>query len=453
MLQQGKFVGDVCFYLGERPPALAPPKYISPSLGPGYDCDYSNADVLLTRMSVEKGRIVLPDGMSYRLLVLQNCTSPSAVICKEVSNYQGLNVSPEPSNSMSVEVVTKIRELVLAGATVVGPPPEEAAGLKNWPECDEQVRKIAAEVWGDLDGKSRTERRFGKGRVIWGKTPREILREDGVPPDFSFTGQDTLPEQFDYIHRTSGDVEIYFMINRTNLPQTRDFSFRISGRQPRIWDPVTGEIRQATAFRQADGCTSLPLEFDSFGSYFIVFQESVSNVAAGKSSVNFPVLTGLTELTGSWNVAFDPLWGGPAQAEFPRLVSWTDRPEEGIRFYSGKATYSKTFDLNLQQNAGRVYLDLGNVKNVADVRLNGKELGILWCAPWRVEITGAVMPSGNHLEIDVINVWANRVAGDLNLPKEKRFTTTHDAFRFDMLKADTPLLMSGLLGPVKIIHE
>ena len=132
-------------------------------------------------------------------------------------------------------------------------------------------------------------------------------------------------------------------------------------------------------------------------------------------------------------------------------MSWNSRPEEGIRFYSGKATYRKTFDLNPEAKKRRLFLDLGDVKNVAEVRLNGQKLGILWCAPWRVEITGAVRPAGNHLEIDVINLWANRVIGDLSQPREKRFTNTHDAFRFDMIKADTPLLESGLMGPVRIL--
>jgi hypothetical protein len=210
MLQQGNFVGDVCFYLGERPPLLAPPKYNTPSLGPGYDCDYSNPEVLLTRMTVKDGRIVLPDGMSYKLLVLQNCTTTSPEIAKEVGSYQSLSVSPIPSNAMSLPVIRKIKELINMGATVVGSPPDMSAELKNYPECDEQVRKIASEIWGNLDGKTHTERRLGKGRVIWGKTPREILLADGVVPDFTFPGQADNPDQFDYIHRKSGDAEIYF---------------------------------------------------------------------------------------------------------------------------------------------------------------------------------------------------------------------------------------------------
>ncbi|MCW3058512.1 MAG: hypothetical protein JWQ02_333 [Capsulimonas sp.] len=454
LLQRGNFAADVCFYLGEEPPTLAPPKYVVPDLGSGYDCDYSNAEVLLKRMSVKNGRIVLPDGMNYRLLVLQNCVSPVPEIAQRVGGYQSLAVSSTPSKAMSVEVIQKLRQLVLGGATIVGAPPEEAAGLKNYPNCDTEVRKIAAELWGDLDGKTRTERRFGKGRVIWGKTPREILLADGVQPDCTFSGQTERPDDLDYIHRTAGNSEIYFVINRTNQPTTRDFTFRVVGRQPEIFDPVSGITRPATAFRQAGGRTTLPLEFDRFGSYFVVFRKPIAKNSLGKSERNFPKLVKLQNLAAPWNVGFDPAWAGPAHAAFPELVSWTHRPEEGIKFYSGKATYHQTFDLSEAPNhKKRMFLDLGDVRNVAVVRLNGKKLGILWCFPWRVEITGAVRAKGNVLEVDVINLWANRVIGDLNKPKEQRVTKTHDAFRFDMLTKNTPPLDAGLLGPVSVLKE
>ena len=453
MLQQGKFVGDVCFYLGERPPTLVPPKYNIPTLGFGYDCDYSNAEVLLTRMSVKNGQVVLPDGMLYKLLVLQNCTSTSEEICQQVGRYQKLTVSSVPSNAMSIEVIKKIRQLVYDGATVVGPPPEHSTGLTNFPEADDQVLKIAAEIWGDLDGKVHTERHLGKGRVIWGKTPREILLADGVQPDFSFPGQGELAEKFDYIHRTNGDDEIYFVINRTNKSETNDFTFRVTGKQPELWNPVTGEIQDAKQFTQVNGCTTLKLEMDPFDSHFILFRRPVSGLTKDNTGNNLPELTEMLELSDSWMVSFDPLWGGPKETKFSKLINWTTSSEDGVKYYSGKATYRKSFDHGSKKIGERLFLDLGNVKNVAEVRLNGINLGILWCAPWRIEITKAVKDKDNILEIDVINLWANRVVGDLNLPKEKRFTKTHDAFRFDMLKADTPLLESGLLGPVRIIRS
>ena len=461
MLQQGKFVGDVCFYLGERSPTLAPPKYIIPSLGAGYDCDYSNSEVLLTRMSVKNGQIVLPDGMRYRLLVLQNCTSPVPEICQQVSSYQKLNVSPEPSHEMSLKVIEKLRQLILDGATVIGPPPQLATGLQGYPECDKQVLKIASDIWGTLDGKTQTERRLGKGRIIWGKTPREVLLADGVHTDFSYPTQDADPEKFDYIHRTDGAAEIYFVINRTKDPQSTDFTFRVHGKQPEIWNPVTGEMQNVNYYDQSNGSTTLNINLDRFESLFIVFRNPIAANINKKAEDNSTVLSRLIDLTDSWKVTFDPLWSGPGETEFPTLTNWINSSVEGIKHYSGKATYRKTFDLDKIANSTkitetgreRLYVDLGNVRNVAEIRLNGQNLGVLWCSPWRVEITNWVKSKDNKLEIDVINLWANRVIGDLNLPKEKRVTKTHDKFRFDMLKSDSPLLDSGLLGPVWILKS
>jgi hypothetical protein len=324
-----------------------------------------------------------------------------------------------------------------------------SAGLRDYPACDEQVRKIASVMWGDLDGKTRTERKYGKGRVIWGKTPREILLSDEIKPDFTYSGQDSLPDQFDYIHRTNGDTEIYFVINRKKLRKTLEFTFRVAGKQPEIWDPVSGEMREAEAFSQKDGHTTLPLDMEEFSSCFIVFDKKISAEARGKTANNFPELKDLTSINGSWRVEFDPRWGGPEETVVDSLESWTKNTDDRIRYYSGKAVYKKTFDIGAIPDK-RIFLDLGNLSNLAEVRLNGKNLGILWCAPWHVEITGNIKASGNMLEVDVINLWANRVIGDLNFPREKRLTSTHDVFRFDELRKNTPLIESGLFGPVRI---
>ncbi|GAA4339143.1 hypothetical protein GCM10023149_49650 [Mucilaginibacter gynuensis] len=455
MLQQGTFVADVCFYLGERPPLLAPPKYNIPTLGPGFDCDYSNPDVLLNRMTVKNGLITLPDGMSYKLLVLQNCVSPDPDIAKQVSSYQSLGVPLEASKAMSLPVIEKIRELVYNGATIVGPPPENAGELKDYNETDIKIKKIATEIWGDLDGRTKTERKVGKGRIIWGKTEREVLSQDGVIPDFEFAGQADKSDEFDYIHRSAKDAEIYFVINRTNQKQSRAFTFRVNGKIPEIWDALTGKTFKANDYMQANGATTLPLEFDSFGSLFIVFRKTATANINAVNKKNFPVINHEQKLAGTWSVSFDPKWGGPAHTELSELKSWTDNTQDGIKYYSGTATYRKTFDLNSLKINGpkskkRIIIDLGDVKNVAEVKLNGKNLGVVWCAPWQVDITDAVKEKGNILEVEVTNLWANRVVFDLSLPVAKRLTKTHESFRFDMLNTNTPILASGLLGPVWI---
>jgi hypothetical protein len=191
----------------------------------------------------------------------------------------------------------------------------------------------------------------------------------------------------------------------------------------------------------------VPLELPPHGSLFVAFRKPIPRTRHGRGASNFPTFSPLMDLKGSWTVKFDPQWGGPASVEFPELVDWTKRPEEGIKYYSGKATYVKTFDLNVRPRRdphSRIYLELGELNNVAEVRLNSQNLGVLWARPFRVEITEAVRNGRNNLEIDIVNLWPNRLIGDAGLPVEKWFTKTN----VRMLTKDSPLLPSGLLGPV-----
>lgn len=221
----------------------------------------------------------------------------------------------------------------------------------------------------------------------------------------------------------------------------------MAGKRPEFFDPITGESRPAVAFHQAGGLTTVPLEFAPYGSLFVVFRQPMGGNVQGQGSRNFPVYSNAQEIPGPWAVSFDPQWGGPASVEFAKLQSWTERPEEGIKYYSGTATYRKAFDLPpaLRGAHAHLALDLGEVKYVAQVRLNGKDLGPLWTKPFRVEITDAVRPSGNVLEIDVANLWPNRIIGDAHLPPEQRYTHTNVVY-----KPDTPLWESSLLGPVRL---
>jgi hypothetical protein len=157
----------------------------------------------------------------------------------------------------------------------------------------------------------------------------------------------------------------------------------------------------------------------------------------------------LQELTGPWTVRFDTNWAGPAEVQFDSLVSWPERPEPGIKFFSGTATYEQTFDLPQSAISNRpsaILLDLGNVRELAEVKLNGKSCGITWTPPFRVDITHALQPGSNRLEIEVVNFWPNRIIGDAALPKEQRLTRTN----IRKLTKDTKLMESGLLGPVRV---
>ena len=336
LLQRGQFVGDVCVYYGDHVPNFARLRASDPArLGPGYDYDVITEDAILTRLSTRDGRLTLPDGPSYRLLVLPD------------------------RRSISLPVLRKVQELVRSGATVIGPKPTEATGLTGFPTSDAEVQRIAAELWeGDT----------APGRVIAGRTARDVLRSDGVPPDFEAPAAASLA----YIHRydAGADAEIYFVASPSPRPVSAHCAFRVTGRGAELWDPVTGDRRPSPSVDDDGRRTTLPIDLPPYGSVFVIFRGP-----PGGRVTPAPDYRPDFELTGPWTVSFDPRWGGPESARFDRLESWTTRPEPGIRFYSGTATYRTTFDLPDDRPRA---LDLGDVRELAEVRLNGRSLGIVW---------------------------------------------------------------------------
>jgi len=410
MLQQGIPVADVAYYYGDHVPNFAQLRKSDPAQeGPGYDYDVMTAEVILNRLKVNHGRLVLPDGVSYRLLALPDRTV----------------ISPP--------VLRKLKKLVDAGATIIGPRPTTASGLAGFPGSDAEVKWLADELWG-------------RGRVISGRTAREVLLSQNVKPDFEYeiTG-DTNPE-INFIHRRDGKTEIYFVANRSTSAVSLNCAFRVAGKAPELWDAVSGEHHFATAYKQEDGRTKLPLKLNPCGSQFVVFREpSKEHPATG--APNEPEFTTLSELHGPWSVSFDPRWGGPAAVQFDSLESWTDRSEPGIRFYSGTAVYRKKFQAPASAQTNSIRIDLGNVRELAEVKVNGQSCGITWTPPFQVDITRALKPGVNELEIEVVNFWPNRIIGDQSLPAAERFTRTN----IRQLTAESPLMPSGLMGPVRLL--
>lgn len=434
LLQQGLFVADVLYYNGDWAPNLVEPKRTDPSLGAGFDYDVCNAEVLLTRVDVRDGRLVLPDGMSYRVLVLPETTR------------------------MPVEVLRKIDALVKAGATIVGPRPLQDPGLRGYPGCDDEVKRLSGALWGDVDGSAKTRRSVGKGRIVCGEPLRALLASDGIAPDFQVVGQGA---SLDFIHRSSDEADLYFVVNREASEARADCTFRIGSEAgaAEIWDPVTGQRRAARGVRREGRSTTLSLRLAPRESLFVVFPKvraggaktTAGGALAGMvASDNALRLAPLQRFEGPWTVRFDPAWGGPSSIVFEGLKDWTAHPDFGVRHYSGVATYERRIDLPAKEIArpGRVFLHLGEVKNIAAVRLNGKALGVVWTAPWRIDLTPALRAGDNMLEIDVANTWPNRLIADASLPEEKRLTRTNIRF-----KPDAPLQPSGLLGPVELQRE
>lgn len=578
LLQSGLFVADACYFYGDSGPNdLLARSALRPELPDGYDYDGCDA-ATLRRMTVKNGQIVLPDGMRYRVLILPETTF------------------------MTPATLREIRRLAREGATIIGPKPAHSPSLSDYPRCDDEVRRMADEVWGDCDGKTVQERRYGRGRILWGKPLRTVFAESGVAPDFSYRS-DSRDTRLVYIHRRADGADIYFVSNQRYRNETAEAVFRVSGRQPELWDPMTGQIVPAPVFRQERGRTVVPLTLEPAGSVFVVFRkplrdpdhltqltrtgpklppgsriqveirrafygaadgrgadvtakvaamvaegtyaipatnavfgDPVVNVvkqltveyllngrerrqvvaenetmelAESRDPVSYPAFEVMTDRSGAavmvpwqagvyqartargrmwrmevreparvltlpnaWRLRFPPGKGAPPEIRLDRLVSWTEHAQPGVRYFSGTAEYTTTFHVPAAMLSGgrAVSLDLGRVKNFAEVRVNGRSTGVLWKEPFRLDVTGLLKPGQNTLSVRVTNLWPNRLIGDAQHPEEVEWSgdaigkwpdwvwkgaprpptprLTFTTWRF--YRKDSPLLGSGLLGPVTL---
>jgi hypothetical protein len=261
---------------------------------------------------------------------------------------------------------------------------------------------------------------------------------------------------FDYIHYKIGKSDIYFVTNQTTQRQKIITRFRVSGKQAELWDALRGEIREARAFTQKDGLTTVPLTLEPYGAVMVVFNEKIDSDKQGPAQRNYSDFETLTEISGEWTVHFDPQWGGPESVLFPELLDWSQHADEGIRYYSGAAVYKKSFTLEPElQEENRYFLQLGSVKDVgiAELKINGTDKGVVWTSPFRIEISEELQQGENTLEIKVVNSWFNRVAGDQMAPDKKPYTSTNIDLKYDFRGRpmdEIPLEPSGLLGPVLV---
>lgn len=577
LLQEGRFVADLCYFAGEDSPnRLTVRRDIRPVPPAGYDYDFCTAENLM-QMTVKDGNILLPSGMSYRMLIL-------------------------PSGNMRPAVLKQISKLVKAGAIVYGDKPANSPSLANYPACDNEIKKLTEELW---DG----------GKIITGKPLADVLTSKGIRPDFEFSGglNDEIPTLFpssgvEYIHRKIDGVDVYFVSNQHQEYKLINATFRVKGMQPEIWRPDTGEITKAAWYSFTDNGTVVPLPFEPAGSVFVIFRdksggadriESVvvdNKKAANTGDIKTPKLeikhavygdingsserqvdvteklkamvkanrllvaasnniagdpaSGIvkrmkvdylldgkefsrtvsenqpmvlpesykisedagfevkyqndkisflvsrsgrytlqradgtkkiidvnvpepTTIDGSWTLRFPAGWGAPEEITLDKLIDWTDHENYDVKHFSGTATYSKDFEFSAAPDE-KLYLDLGTVNVIASVKLNGKDMGILWKAPFKVEVTDIIKSGSNHLEIEVTNLWANRLIGDAKYPAdcERRANNEGPCTEFPKWvtkggkkpdserktfvawqhwNANSSLFPSGLLGPVRVI--
>ncbi|NLP09771.1 glycosyl hydrolase [bacterium] len=425
MLQQGVAVADICLLTPEAAPYVFRPMALPQHGGlpdrPGYNFDGCAADILLNHSRIKEGCLQLDGGASYRLLVLPQTTT------------------------MTPRLLHKIRTLIYDGAVVFGHPPKRSPSLTGYPECDQQVLRLVKELWGSEA--TSGERRLGKGRLIWSPLPAgetypdlptlaSLFDQMNWPPDFS------TDAAFRYTHRRLTGSEFYFLANSEDRTTKAVCRFRLTGLRPGLWNPLTGTTNEAVAFSEKNGCTEIEVALEPHGSIFIVFSKN----APRPLSASFLEPQIVQPIAGPWQVTFDARLGGPKHPiVFDVLQDWSTHEDQAIRYYSGMATYSIRFDLPAMKR-GRLWLDLGQVREMAAVRLNGHELGAVWKKPYRIEISAVVQAIDNELEIQVANLWPNRLIGDAALPAEKQIAwSTYKPFA-----ADTPLLPSGLLGPVTL---
>ena len=545
LLMQGRFVADVAYYRGGEVPNFGKPKHLRPGLGHGYDYDDLNTEVLLTATVDAAGRIVLPSGMSYALLVL-----------------------PPEDNRMELAVARQLEQLVRAGATILGPRPQRTYGLGNHRREEAELRAIAARLWGDAEGNTTVDRSVDKGRVVTGRAERQSLAESGVGPDFA-VWPESVEGQLDFIHRRTTSEDIYFLRNIGTNALSFEAIFRVRGAQPEAWDAVQGTMRPLAIFTATDEGTRVPLHLEGQGSIFVIFtkaepkgsqitrviRKSLSEHAIMGGTGHWPVPSGdppdgtarwlgvskspvsrsgpvpfrsarsptgaggspappisqtgskgetlfprgavgvpafqttcepdggvrfraaqpgeytLTfvdgterrvdvpsdpspfEITGPWEVRFPRGWDVPVRQEFATLQSWTGSTNAATRAFSGIARYARQFHLPPERLAeGReVVLDLGDVREVARVYLNGREIGLSTFAPHVLDVTGAIRAGANSLLIEVANTWLNRLKFDDTLPEAERKTHTNLSGPIGGQRwRDVDPPPSGLLGPVRL---
>ncbi len=484
MLRQGRFFADACYYYGEDVPgsawyfvvnAMDPRQKMKPVLPLGYDYDVCDRTTFDT-MTVENGFVALPSGMRYSYLVLP-----------EHARY-------------TPDALEKVLELVEAGATVIGPRPNRSPSMNDYPSADNKIQQIAAKLWPKAAGPG--ERRVGKGRVITGKSFETILAEHSLTPDFDPGTADVR-----YIHRKLAEGDLYFVAYQKDQTEDVSLTFRVTGMDAEAWNPETGEKSDLLMASDNGTSTTLSLRMESYGSQFILFRKKDSKNNAvlellkdGKSvrSLNekveampelsptfFTAKKGKVRLSvwesgkydvafkngktssatvkklpvpkiikGNWTLTFQQERGAPAgEIQFDSLQSWTERPEAGIKYFSGTASYLKQIEVSADRlkKDRRVWLDLGKVNYLAEVFVNDKPLEVLWKPPYRVDITDVVKRGANKVEVKVTNVWKNRIIGDLKLPEAERVTwTLHPFYRND---PDAPLMESGLIGPVRVLSS
>lgn len=456
IFQEADFVADVVWYYGDKIPNSTAPKNTHFKVGPGYDYEVINTEILVNNLTAKDGKLVLPYGATFSMLALEN------------------------EEMINPAVLTKLAELVGQGAVIVGEKPLKVAEMINQRNSGKKGEKLLDQLWTNVTDPSGFKR-GKKGKIYSGITPGQMISALDVPSDLDYPDKDTW--LLDYIHYQKNDMDFYFIRNTSDQWVSRECGFRQLSKVPEIWDPLTGDIIPVTVYREEGKYTRMPVTLAPYGSYMVVFRKGTASAhytsiespgqnppmleftregilfldegtfglkdSAGSKQVENKSV--LQTISGPWKVHFTKNWGAPDSAVFPELISWTDHKTKGIKYYSGIGRYQKTFSYDLNSPLAedeKIYLDLGEISEMARVSLNGQPAGITWAKPFRLDISRVIKNGENVLSVEIANTWCNRVIGDA-ITGEK-FTNTNIT-RVDRLTWDqVPLNPSGLMGPVTV---
>jgi len=482
LLRQGIPVSDVLVFVGDTKAVIASTTS-RVKLPAGFNMDSCQSDVLFDRITVKDGKLVLPEGTSYEVLILNSC------------------------DKLHLKTLQRLGELAEAGATIIGNKPKRPIGYVELQEKSAAFKALADQLWGN----GKKPNRVGKGRIIPGSYFPEDYQALSLEKDLIV---EEIPDA-NFAHRKIGEDDLYFVYHRDEEAKRLHCSFRVDGRIPELWYPDTGRIERQAQFTQKDGRTNLAIDLDPNGSVFVVFRENsaaidpVVNVtpASGRvvlneenkmqlmakevglhnielaSGKNIEIMVKQQQspiaINQEWKVEFDgPGLKGDKVVTFNTLTDWKDHERDDIKHFSGTGTYRTILPVtqNWLADDKRVFLDLGTVNIAAEVIINGENAGVLWKPPYTIDVTDQVKAGKNRIEIRVTNLWANRLIGDESLedtsgyeyrkyvtegpmprwyvnnepmPEGPRSTFTTANF----YRKDRTLLPSGLLGPVRLVQE
>lgn len=387
--------------------------------------------MLLNRATVKNGRIELPGGASYALLV--------------IPGKRRMN----PEAGMSLAVGKQLLKLVKEGATLYfqEKPTKCLGSEEDFNEFEAVINELFAREGNTSISENIHMLKIGKGRVLTGKFDAPSFTNIGIEKDFYALNTDgKQANKLAWNHRSTGEKEIYFISNQEDRNRDVELSFRVSGKEPELYFPVLEITEKCNNWRIENGRTIIPFKLENNESVFVIFEKESTKTEIHKG-VNNVLLTTKQRITGKWEVRFDTSLAGHKQLViFEKLTDWSLNSNGSIKYYSGTAVYQTSFEWNEETKNQNIWIELGEVNNLAEVSINGVNCGVAWTAPFRLNITKALKKGTNMLEIKVTNTWANRIIGDHNLPENQQVTWTNAPYRLQ----GNSLLKAGLLGPVEI---